>query len=249
MAATTSTRVGDVLHVTLTRPETRNAFDDETGTELSAAFADIDDVRVVVLRGEGPSFSAGADIEWMRRSGGLSYEENVASANAMRAMFEAIDGCAAPVVVAAHGHALGGGAGLVACADVAIAHRETVFGFSEVKLGIVPAVISPFVLRAIGERHARRLFTTGERFDAEVALWIGLVHELTDDLDAAVARVVGELLSAGPEAAREAKRLARERLTGPATAEAIARARTSEEGQEGLAAFLERRAPSWMATP
>jgi methylglutaconyl-CoA hydratase len=249
MAATSTRRDGDVLHVTLTRPETRNAFDDETGAELSAVFADVGDVRVVVLRGEGPSFSAGADIEWMRRSGALSYADNLASANAMRGMFEAIDSCPAPVVVAAHGHALGGGAGLVACADIAIAHRDTVFAFSEVKLGIVPAVISPFAIRAIGERQARRWFTTGERFDAATALRIGLVHELCDDLDEAIGRVIGALLEAGSVAARTAKRIALERPTGPRTEELIAQARTSPEGQEGLAAFLERRPPSWTAAP
>jgi methylglutaconyl-CoA hydratase len=245
MAASTTSRAGDVLHVTLTRPETRNAFDDATAAELTSAFAEVGDARAVVLRGEGPSFSAGADVDWMRETGGLSFEENLASANAMRAMFEAIDGCPAPVVVAAQGHALGGGAGLVACADVAIAHPDAVFAFSEVRLGILPAVISPFVLGAIGPRQARRLFATGERFDAATALRIGLVHELADDLDAAVARVLGELDRAAPGAVRAAKRLVRERPDGPATAELIARARMGAEGQEGLAAFLERRSPTW----
>jgi len=245
MTATVTRRDGDVLHVTLTRPETRNAFDDDTAGELTAAFAGVGDARVVVVRGEGASFSAGADIEWMRRTGTLSYDENLESAARMRTMFEAIDGCPAPVVVAAHGHALGGGAGLVACADIALAHPETVFGFSEVRLGIVPAVISPFVLRAIGERQARRLFTTGERFDAATAQRIGLVHELAVDLDDAVDRVVAELLASGPHAARAAKRIAREHPDGPETERLIAQARTGPEGQEGLAAFLERRRPSW----
>lgn len=245
MAAITTQRDGPVLHVTLARPETRNAFDDDTGAELTAAFAAVDDARAVVVRGAGPSFSAGADVDWMRRTGTLTEAENRASAAAMRRMFEAIDGCPAPVVVAAHGHALGGGAGLVACADVALAHRDTVFGFSEVRLGIVPAVISPFALRAIGERQARRWFVTGERFDAETALRIGLVHEVVDDLDEAVGRVVAALLAAAPGAARGAKRIALDHPDGPATEELIARARTGAEGQEGLAAFLERRPPAW----
>jgi methylglutaconyl-CoA hydratase len=245
MAATTSLRDGAILRVTLSRPETRNAFDDATIAELTSALTDVGDARAVVLRGDGPSFSAGADIEWMRHTGTLDEEENRAGAARMRAMFVAIEQCPAPVIVAAHGHALGGGAGLVACADVAIAHPATVFGFTEVKFGIVPAVISPFVLRAIGERHARRLFATGERFDAEAALRIGLVHELAADLDAAIERVVGELLTAGPLAVRAAKRLALDHPDGPATERLIAALRTSAEGQEGLSAFFERRAPSW----
>ncbi len=179
------------------------------------------------------------------RPPGLSLDENVADANALRRMFEAIDGCPAPVVARVQGHALGGGAGLVAAADIAIAAPETVFAFSEVKLGIIPAVISPFVLPKIGPGAARRYFVTGERFDAETALRIGLVHEVAADLDAAVERVLGELLSAGPHAARWAKRLVRERPDGPETARWIAERRTSEEGQEGLKAFLEKRPPGW----
>jgi methylglutaconyl-CoA hydratase len=163
----------------------------------------------------------------------------------MRRMFESIDACAAPVVARVHGHALGGGIGLVAVSDIAIAAPGTVFAFSEVKLGIIPAVISPFALAKIGAGNARRYFVTGERFDAETALRIGLVHEVTEDLDAAVERVVGELLSAGPRAARWAKRLVRERPEGAETARWIAERRTSDEGQEGLRAFLEKRKPSW----
>jgi methylglutaconyl-CoA hydratase len=181
----------------------------------------------------------------MRASADLDYEGNVADANALRRMLEAIDGCAAPVVTAVQGHAFGGGAGLVACADIAVAHTNAVFAFSEVKLGIVPAVISPFALRKIGESAARRYFVTGERFDAATALRIGLVAEVTDDLDAAVEHLVAELRSAGPRAARAAKRLVLERPDGAETARRIAERRTSDEGQEGLRAFLERRAPSW----
>jgi methylglutaconyl-CoA hydratase len=181
----------------------------------------------------------------MRSSASLSYDENVADANAMRQMFESIDRCPAPVVARVQGHALGGGAGLVAAADIAIAAPSTQFAFSEVKLGIIPAVISPFALAKIGGSNARRYFVTGERFDAETALRIGLVSEVADDLDGAVDRAVGELLTAGPQAARWAKRLIRERPDGAETARWIAERRTSDEGQEGLAAFLDRRAPRW----
>jgi methylglutaconyl-CoA hydratase len=236
-------RDGEVLRITFTRPDRRNAFDAALIAELAEAFVAVGRARAVVLAGDGPSFSAGAD--WMHSSVDLSYEENVADANALRAMLEAIDGCPAPVVARVQGHALGGGAGLVAAADIAIAEPDAVFAFSEVKLGIIPAVISPFALARVGPGAARRYFVTGERFDAETALRIGLVHEVAQDLDAAVERVVGELLSAGPQAARWAKRLVRERPDGPETARWIAERRTSEEGQEGLRAFLEKRSPSW----
>ena len=249
MGALRIERDGDVLRVTLARPETRNAFDAALIAELSEAFVDVGTARAVVLAGDGASFCAGADVEWMRASADLDLESNVADANAMRRMFEAVDTCRAPVVAAVHGHALGGGIGLVACSDIAIARQGTVFAFSEVKLGIVPAVISPFALRRIGESAARRLFVTGERFDAETALRIGLVHEVTDDLDAAVRHVLDELATAGPRAARHAKRLVLDRPDGPETARLIAERRTSEEGQEGLRAFLDRRRPSWAPDP
>jgi methylglutaconyl-CoA hydratase len=163
----------------------------------------------------------------------------------MRQMFEAIDRSPAPVVARVHGHALGGGAGLVAASDIAIAAPSTQFAFSEVKLGIIPAVISPFALAKIGAAYARRYFVTGERFDAATALRIGLVSDVAEDLDGAVERVVGELLSAGPQAARWAKRLVRERPEGADTARWIAERRTSDEGQAGLAAFLDKRDPPW----
>ena len=238
-------REGPLLRVAMARPERRNAFDATLIAELTAAFADVGDARAVVLMGEGASFSAGADVEWMRSSVDLSYDENVADALRLRRMLEAIDGCPAPVVARVQGHALGGGCGLVACADVVVAARDAVFAFSEVKLGIVPAVISPFALAKIGPSAARRYFVTGERFDAETALRIGLVHEVSDDLDAGVDRVVGELLTAGPTAARAAKELARSPLAAEETARRIATHRTGEEGQEGLRAFLEKRPPSW----
>ncbi len=233
-----------MLRVTLARPERRNAFDAALIAELTGAFSDVGDARAVVLAGEGESFCAGADIEWQRSAIELSFDENVEDAMRLYRMCEAIDGCAAPVVARVQGHALGGGSGLVACADVAIAAPDAVFGFSEVKLGIIPAVISPFVLPKIGAQ-ARRYFLTGERFDAETALRIGLVHELAADLDPAVDRVVGELLASGPLAVREAKRLLRERPTGEQTAQIAARLRAGDEGQEGLRAFLERRGAGW----
>ncbi len=233
-------RDGDVLRVTLARPERRNAFDAALIADLTDAFADVGDARAVVLAGEGETFCAGADIEWQRSSIGLSFEENVEDAHRLYRMCETIDRCPAPVVARIQGYALGGGSGLAACADIAIAATDAVFGFSEVKLGIIPAVISPFVLPKIGAQ-ARRYFLTGECFDAKTALRIGLVHEVADELDAAVEQVVSELLSSGPNAVREAKRLIRERPAGEETAEIAARVRTSEEGQERLRAFLDRR--------
>ena len=247
MSALRVEREGPLLRIALARPERRNAFDAALIAELTGAFADVGDVRAVVLTGDGPSFSAGADVEWMRSSAELSYEENVADALRLRAMLDVIDSCPAPVVAGVQGHALGGGCGLVACCDIVVAEPETEFAFSEVKLGIVPAVISPFALAKIGSSAARRYFVTGERFSAEVALRIGLVHEVADELESAVDRVVGELLSVGPDAARAAKALARAPRSAQETAELIATHRTSAEGQEGLQAFLEKRAPGWTA--
>jgi methylglutaconyl-CoA hydratase len=237
-------RDGQLVRVTLQRPERRNAFDAALIAELTEAFADVGDARAVVLAGDGQSFCAGADVEWQRSSIDLSYEENVEDAMRLYGMCEAIDTCPAPVVARVQGYTLGGGSGLVACSDIAVAAPEAVFGFSEVKLGIVPAVISPFVLPKIGA-HARRYFLTGERFDAQTALRIGLVHEVADDLDAAVDAAVGELLTAGPEAVRAAKRLIRERPQGERTARIAAGLRAGAEGQEGLRAFLEKRTPGW----
>jgi len=238
-------REGEILRITLARPERRNALDAELIRELAEAFVDVGRSRAVVLAGEGASFSAGADVDWMRSSADLSYEENLADANALRGMLEAIDRCPAPVISRVQGHALGGGCGLVACSDIAVAADDAIFGFSEVKLGIVPAVISPFALAKIGPSAARRYFVTGEPFDAHTALRIGLVHEAARDLDAALERILAEVLSAGPKAARAAKRLVLERPDGPETARSIAERRTSDEGQEGLHAFLEKRRPNW----
>ena len=198
-----------------------------------------------MLAGEGPSFCAGADVEWMRSSVDLDFDENVADANALRADARGDRPLPAPVIAAIQGHALGGGAGLVACADIAVADQEAVFAFSEAKLGIIPAVISPFALAKIGPSWARRYFVTGERFDAATALRIGLVHEVADDLDAAVERVLARAAQRRPAGGAHAKRLVLDRPDGPETARRIAERRTSDEGQEGLRAFLERRSPDW----
>src|SRR5438094_3765644 len=232
------------LRVALARPERRNAFDAALISELTEAFAEVGDARAVVVAGEGDSFCAGADIEWQRSAIDLSSDENVEDAMRLYRMCETIDRCPAPVIARVHGYALGGGSGLVSCTDIAIAAPDATFGFSEVKLGIIPAVISPFVLPKLGA-HARRYFLTGERFDAATALRIGLVEEVAADLDGAVDRALSEILASGPLAVREAKKLVRERPDGLVTAQIAARLRAGKEGQEGLRAFLERRAPSW----
>ncbi|HZO97662.1 MAG TPA: enoyl-CoA hydratase-related protein [Gaiellaceae bacterium] len=235
-------RDGAVLRVTLARPERRNALDSALIGRLAEAFRGAGDARAVVLAGRGESFCAGADAEWMRAAAELDPDANLADALRLRELLDAVDSCPAPVVARVQGHALGGAGGLLACCDAVVAEPGAVFGFSEVKLGIVPAVISPFVLARIGTGATRRYFVTGERFGADVALRIGLVHEVAADLDAAVERIVGELLAAGPEAARAAKELARRPLPAAETARLIAERRASAEGREGLRAFLEKRA-------
>jgi methylglutaconyl-CoA hydratase len=243
---------GGVARVALTRPDVRNAFNAEVIRELHEIFTRLSgdaEVRAVVLCGEGKVFCGGADINWMRASLELSFEQNVADAERMSEMFRAIDRCSKPVVARIHGAALGGGAGLAAVCDIAIASDNALFGFTEAKLGIIPAVISPFVLAKIGASHARALFLTGERFGAERAREIALVHEVVSlaDLDLAVERVVGELRTAGPSAVAAAKRLipavsaASYDESKALTAAAIAKQRVTPEGQEGLRAFLERR--------
>lgn len=242
-------RDGPLLRVTLARPGRHNAFDAALIAALTDAFADVGDARCVVLTGEGRSFCAGADVEWQRSSIDLTYEENVEDALRLYRMLDAIDSCPAPVVGRIQGYALGGGSGLAACCDVVVAAPDAVFGYSEVRLGIAPAVISPFVLRRIGAGQARRWFLTGERLDAATALRIGLVHEVAEDLDAAVAAIVEAVLMGGPEAVRTAKRLALERPDGEETARIAAARRSSDEGQEGLRAFLEKRPARWLAEP
>jgi methylglutaconyl-CoA hydratase len=246
MSALRTERDGSVYRITLARPERRNAFDAALIAELTEAFTLVGAARVVVLSGEGPSFCAGADVEWQRSSIDLSYDENVEDAMRLYEMCEAIDTSPAPVVARVHGYALGGGSGLVACADIAVAAPDAVFGFSEVRLGIIPAVISPFVLPKIGPGAARRYFLTGERFDAETALRIGLVHEVSDDPDTVVDDVIAAILSGAPDAIRAAKLLIRQRPTGLETARIAAERRTSDEGQEGLRAFLDRRRASFV---
>jgi methylglutaconyl-CoA hydratase len=245
-----------VARVTLARPEARNAFDDVLIAELTRAFAQIaarDDVRVAVLAGEGPVFCAGADIGWMRRAGGYTRAENEADAEKMARMLRTIDACPKPVIALAHGAAIGGGVGLVAAADIAIAAEETVFSLAEVKLGILPAVISPYVLRAIGPRAARDLFLTGDRFGAAEAHRIGLVHIVVSaaDMESACQRKLKSLSSSGPEAVRAAKALI-EQVTGLSpdeamsiTVRAISERRASDEAKEGLSAFLEKRPAKW----
>ncbi|MGH2428865.1 MAG: enoyl-CoA hydratase-related protein [Candidatus Limnocylindria bacterium] len=252
-------RSGVFARVTLARPEVRNAFNAQLIEDLRGTFEMLgaeapDALRGIVLAGEGATFSAGADIEWMRSSLELSVEENERDAAAMHAMFAAIDACPVPVIARVQGAALGGGMGLCAVSDVVLTTNDAIFGFAETKLGILPAVISPFVVAKIGESNARALFPTGERFVARRAQWIGLVHEVLADEDAMDDRIEGilaELQTAGPTALRSAKAMVRElRTLSPADARAhtirhIAQQRTSSEGQEGLVAFLEKRPPSW----
>ena len=250
---------GVVARVTLDRPEVHNAFNAELIGELRATFRKLSDeppdqLRAVVLAGNGPSFCAGADVTWMRASLALTREQNEQDAMVMAEMFDAIDRCPVPVIARVQGASLGGGMGLCAVSDLVLAEAGARFGFTETRLGILPAVISPFVIAKIGESHARALFPGGKRFDAGRALRIGLVHEVfegEDALDAAVDSAVDDLLAAGPTAARAAKAIVREvrglphESTRWHTARRIATQRTSAEGQEGLRSFLEKRDPAW----
>jgi methylglutaconyl-CoA hydratase len=245
-------RDGPVATLTLNRPEMRNAIGPSLIAQLTQLFQvlGMDDTRVIVLTGAGSAFSAGADIDWMRQSRDLSHDQNVADAAAARTMFERIDACPKPVIARVNGHALGGGIGLVACADIAITVPDAVFGLTEVRLGLIPAMISPYVLRAVGPGHARALFTSGRRFGAAEARELGLVHAVAepDHLDSAVAAAAAEMLRGGPVAIAEAKRLIRDAtasLALPDLAERIAAVRAGPEGQEGLTAFLEKRDPAW----
>jgi methylglutaconyl-CoA hydratase len=248
-----------VVRVALNRPERRNAFDERMIAELTDHFgtiaaSDPAAVRLVVIEGAGPVFCAGADVGWMGRAGRLGWDDNVADAERMAAMLEAIDACPVPVIARVHGAALGGGAGICAVADRVVAERGTRFGFTEVRVGIVPAVIGPFVLRKIGETHARATFLVGDRFDAAEAHRMGLVHEVadgTEDLDRRVEALVAEALLAAPGAARVAKRTIRELRGRDAaasralTTETIARQRGTDEARAGFEALLARRPPPW----
>lgn len=253
-----SLREGAVARLRLNRPELHNAFDAIliaalTGA-LEAAAAD-DGVRVVVIEGEGASFSAGADLNWMRGMAAAGEAENREDALALARLMRALNELPKPTVARVQGPAFGGGVGLVACCDIAIAAPEAKFGLTESKLGLLPAVISPYVIEAIGAREARRWFASAEIFDAATALRIGLLHDVVaaDQLDAAVDKQIGFLLKAGPHAAAQAKvlvrRVAGERDGGKLDADnaaLIAGLRVSAEGQEGLSAFLDKRKPGWV---
>jgi len=247
-----------VRMVGLVRPRIHNAFDEVLITELTEAFRQADEdpaVRAVLLHASGPSFCAGADLEWMRRVAGYGRAENLADAHALAAMLSAIATCGKPTLARVQGNAFGGGVGLIACCDIAIGSSEAIFALSEVKLGIIPATIGPYVLAAIGARQARRYFVSGERFDAAEAQRIGLLHEVVapSSLGARTDAVLDALMLAGPRAQREAKLLLRAISGRPIdgeviadTAERIARVRATDEAREGVGAFLEKRRPAWM---
>lgn len=246
-----------IARVALDRPDVHNAFNDELIPLLKDAFTDLGsrkDVRAIILAGNGKSFCAGGDLNWMKRMVGYSRDENIEDARAMARMFLAIAKCPKPVIARVHGAALGGGSGLVAACDIAIAVESAQFGFTEVKLGIIPGVISPFVIARIGVARAREYFLTGERFSASVALQLGLVQHVVADeaaLDASIDSKVAEILTSAPSAVAAAKELifgVAERTLETSlefTADAIARARAGEEGQAGMKAFLQREKPPW----
>ncbi|MDP6943370.1 MAG: enoyl-CoA hydratase-related protein [Myxococcota bacterium] len=253
-------RRGPVVRVVMNRPDVHNAFNERLIDELALAFGHLEtdaSCRVIVLEGRGRSFCAGADLGWMRSMATHTDAENVRDARELARLFSRIDGCSVPVIGRIQGAAIGGGAGLVACCDIPIAASRAKFGFSEVRLGMAPAVISPFVVAKIGLGAARELFVTGSRFDAARALEIGLVNRVVDDeaaLDAAVDDAVHAILQGAPGAVTACKDLARSvgqmqpKESFESTARLIARLRAAPEGQEGMSAFLERRRPSWAVT-
>ena len=243
-----------IARLTVARPDRKNAFDAALIAELSDAVARVDrSARAVVLQSEGDTFSAGADVDWMRGMADYSLDDNLADSKALAGMFRALYDLEMPLVARVQGAAIGGGAGLVAVADIAVASTEATFAFSETRLGILPAVVSPYVVRKIGPARATALFVTGSRIDARRAHEIGLVERVVEpsDLDAAVGRVLDAIVSGGPKAVNAAKRLVREVEGRPLdevaelTVKRIADIRVSHEGQEGLRAFLERRDPRW----
>ena len=248
-----------VARITLTRPEVRNAFNDEVIQQLKAAFETVgarDDVRAVVLAAEGPAFCAGADLNWMRRMADYTRDENLADAGQLAAMLTAIYACPKPTVAAVQGDVFAGGMGLVAACDMAVSVDTATYCLSEVKLGLIPATISPYVIRAMGARAAHRYFLTAERFSAAEAHRIGFVHQVVgaDALDAAVQSLTDALCSAGPDAVRACKRLVQdvaEREINAAlvaqTVAGIADIRASAEGREGVASFLQKRKPNWLS--
>ncbi|UNK57189.1 enoyl-CoA hydratase-related protein [Pseudoxanthomonas daejeonensis] len=251
-------RAGPVLRLRLNRPQLHNAFDPALIAALTSALqatANDDAVRVVVLEGEGASFSAGADLQWMRGMAAASEDENRDDALALARLMRTLDELPLPTIARVQGPAFGGGVGLVACCDIAIGTPQARFGLTESRLGLLPAVISPYVIAAIGPRQARRWFATAETFDADIALQVGLLHRVVpaDALDDAVAQQVALLCRAAPRAAAAAKVLVREAMLPAdpvvrdrANASLIARLRVSPEGQEGIGAFLEKRAPRWL---
>jgi len=253
---TIKVQTGVVTRVTLNRPDIRNAFNDTMIRELREAFSAIEQdasARVVVLTGAGKAFCAGADLHWMRQVVEYTYEQNYEDSLNLAKLMRQIYDCPKPVVGRINGPAIGGGTGLVAVCDIPVASEDAVLSFSEVKIGLVPACISPYVLKRVGERYGREYFLTGERLTAQKALQCGLVNRVVpaQELDATVDGLVEHLISSGPAALATCKRMVREGgdmdldTAGPATAEMIARLRMSEEGQEGMAAFLERRKPAW----
>src|SRR5438270_11624214 len=248
-----------VLSVTLNRPDVHNAFNDELIAEAIEVFGGIaatTHLRAVVLRSGGANFCAGADLNWMSRMVSYTREENIRDSSQLANMYAIIDECPVPVVGRIQGAAVGGGVGLVAVCDIAIATRASKFGLSEVKLGILPAVISPYVIAKVGPSHARALFLTGERFDADRAMRIGLVHRIVDDttaLDAAINETIEQIKTSGPQAVRECKKLIAHVASHdpvdaiPFTIEAIATRRVSDEGQAGMNAFLKKEKPPWVS--
>ena len=247
-----------VARIALNRPALHNAFDDALILELTDALQRIDaddTIRTVVITGNGASFSAGADLNWMRSMAGASEAQNRADSEKLATLMRTLNFLSKPTIARVNGAAYGGGVGLVVCCDIAICADTAKFGLTEVKLGLVPAVISPYVIAAIGARHARRLFVTAELFDAAEALHIGLVHRVASDLDAAVEATLDHLSKGGPVAQAEAKRLAF-RMTGATlhsaqsidveNAALIAELRVSAEGQEGIGAFLAKRKANWI---
>jgi methylglutaconyl-CoA hydratase len=247
-----------VATIRMNRPDVHNAFDDALIAGLTAELRRLDalpEARIIVLAANGKSFSAGADLGWMRRMATYSREDNLRDAMALAALMRTLDGMKKPTIARVQGSAFGGGVGLVACCDIAIASTEATFSLSEVRLGLIPSVISPYVMAAIGERAARRYFLTAERFDAAEARRIGLVHEVVDSaaLDEAMAGMAAHLLKGGPRALAAAKKLIADIGRRPMddalsaeTARRIAAIRVENEGQEGVAAFLEKRKPDWI---
>ena len=255
---TYTTDARNTATITLNRPDKHNAFNEDFIAELNAALDDIrkdDQCRLMILRSSGRNFSAGADLDWMKRMAGYTRAENVRDANALAELLYKLNFLPVPTIARVQGAAMGGGCGLVSCCDIALAADNAVFAFSEVKLGLIPATISPYVIRAIGEKQARRYFLTAERFDANKSLEIGLVSGVMDEskLDEAVEKTIDLILANSSEAVKAAKQLVfdvigkqvtRELLQQ--TSESIADIRASEEGKEGLSAFLEKRKPAWL---